>query len=101
VTTSSKFLFNARPGSKARERGALDVAEFKQIARQVWPEPQHGIDQPRHTCPECGHQFKGNGFDGIDAHWRARHNGVMTYEEAWPLTKSGSYSRKAADSGLL
>ena len=31
----------ARPGSKARERGALGVAEFKRIARRVWPEAQH------------------------------------------------------------
>lgn len=28
----------ARPGSKARERGALGIAEFKRIARRVWPE---------------------------------------------------------------
>jgi hypothetical protein len=28
----------ARPGSKARERRALGVAEFKRIARRVWPE---------------------------------------------------------------
>jgi hypothetical protein len=28
----------ARPGSKARERGALGVAEFKRVARRVWPE---------------------------------------------------------------
>ncbi len=28
----------ARPGSKSRERGALGVAEFKRIARRVWPQ---------------------------------------------------------------
>ena len=84
----------ARPGSKARERGALGVAEFKQIARRVWPE-QHTKEQVRNTCPECGHQFKGNGFDGIDAHWRSKHEDVMPYKEAWPLIKSGSYSRTA------
>jgi predicted secreted protein len=26
-----------RPGSKARERGALGVAEFKRLARRIWP----------------------------------------------------------------
>ncbi len=26
-----------RPGSKARERGALGVAEFKRMARRIWP----------------------------------------------------------------
>jgi hypothetical protein len=34
-------------------------------------------------CPECGHVFKGNGWDGIDAHWRAKHERVMTYEALW------------------
>jgi hypothetical protein len=28
-----------RPGSKARDRGALGVSTFKTIARRVWPEP--------------------------------------------------------------
>ncbi len=45
------------------------------------------------VCPECGHQFKGKGFDGIDAHWRAKHEALMPYEEAWPLIRSGTYSR--------
>jgi hypothetical protein len=45
------------------------------------------------TCPECGHPFQGNGFDGIDAHWRAEHEGVMPYKDAWPLIKSGRYKR--------
>lgn len=35
------------------------------------------------TCPICGHQFQGNGWDGIDAHWRSRHSGVMSYEQFW------------------
>ncbi len=38
--------------------------------------------RPR-QCPICKHQFKGNGWDGIDAHWRAKHNDLMTYEEFW------------------
>lgn len=44
--------------------------------------------QPK-VCPECGHVFQGNGWDGIDAHWRARHEDVMPYREAWPLIKEG------------
>lgn len=43
-------------------------------------------------CPECGHVFKGNGWDGIDAHWRSKHEDVMPYEDAWPLLKAGKYS---------
>lgn len=46
--------------------------------------------QPK-ICPECGHIFKGNGWDGIDAHWRSKHEDVMPYEEAWPLLRDGKY----------
>lgn len=43
------------------------------------------------VCPECGHVFKGNGWDGIDAHWRSKHEDIMPYEKAWPLLKSDKY----------
>lgn len=43
------------------------------------------------VCPECGHVFKGSGWDGIDAHWKAKHEGIMPYENAWPLLKAGTY----------
>jgi hypothetical protein len=52
------------------------------------------ISKPANVCPECGHQFRGNGFDGIDAHWRARHEHLMPYRIAWPLIKSGTYRRR-------
>ncbi len=35
------------------------------------------------TCPECGHVFAGNGWDGIDAHWRAKHQDLEPYSEFW------------------
>jgi hypothetical protein len=34
-------------------------------------------------CPECLHEFQGSGWDGIDAHWRARHESLMSYEAFW------------------
>lgn len=35
-------------------------------------------------CPECGHIFRGHGWDGIDAHWRAHHeNSGLSYTEFW------------------
>lgn len=49
------------------------------------------------VCPECGHEFRGNGWDGIDAHWRYNHAHIMRYEEAWPLIASGEYKRKKQD----
>jgi len=45
------------------------------------------------VCPECGHQFQGNGWDGIDAHWRSKHEQILPYKEAWPLIKSGEYQK--------
>jgi hypothetical protein len=83
----------SRPGSKARERGALGVADFKRIARRIWPEAPHARKQVEKVCPQCGRQFIGS-FGGIDAHWRAEHEHVMSYEEARPLILSGSYKRR-------
>ena len=39
-------------------------------------------DRPR-ICPICGHVFQGNGWDGIDSHWRANHEDLMRYEDFW------------------
>ena len=58
-------------------------------------------DPEKKVCPECGHIFKGNGFDGIDAHWRAKHEHVMPYGEAWPQIKDGTYQRADARGTLL
>lgn len=46
------------------------------------------------VCPECGHEFKGKGWEGIDAHWKAEHGHLMSYEEVWPLISAGEYRRK-------
>lgn len=55
--------------------------------------------QIKNVCPECGRQFKGKGFEGIDAHWRAKtnrttHEDIMPYNKAWPLIRSGTYNRE-------
>ena len=51
--------------------------------------------ESRKVCPECGHVFQGNGWDGIDAHWRSKHEDIMPYEEAWPLLRDGKYMAQA------
>jgi len=43
------------------------------------------------VCPECGHRFRGRGWDGIDAHWRKNHEQVLPYAMAWPLIQAGKY----------
>lgn len=45
------------------------------------------------TCPECDKKFNGLGFTGVDAHWKAEHEQVMPYSEAWPLIRAGEYRR--------
>lgn len=53
----------------------------------------------RRECPACGHQFKGNGWDGIDAHWRSKHKELMSYEDFWETLcqphREGGRGRKA------
>ena len=39
-----------------------------------------GMAKPN-VCPECDYEFKGKGWEGIDAHWRANHNQIKRYEE--------------------
>ena len=46
------------------------------------------------SCPECDHEFQGNGWTGIDSHWKAWHNRIRRYEEAWELIRSGKYKRQ-------
>jgi hypothetical protein len=52
------------------------------------------MTQERKVCPECGHEFQGNEWDEIDAHWRANHAHIMRYEEAWPLISTGTCEPK-------
>ena len=41
------------------------------------------------VCPVCGHVFQGNGWDGIDGHWRSKHEHIMAYATAWPIIEAG------------
>ena len=49
-------------------------------------------------CPECGHEFQGKKWEGIDAHWRSKHAQIMSYEEAWPLILAEEYRRSESKS---
>ena len=77
-------------------RTATAKAPASTQSRMVQPPPATGQrGKVANVCPECGHQFKGHGFDGIDRHWRARHEAVLPYTEAWPLIKSGTYHSRS------
>jgi hypothetical protein len=53
------------------------------------PTPSSEVDLK--ICPECHHVFRGKGWGGIDAHWKAKHEHLLAYEEAWRLIVAGEY----------
>lgn len=71
----------ALPGVVGASIRASKSADAHPISQATNARAQEG--RIANICPECGHQFKGYGFDGIDAHWRARHEAVMPYKQAW------------------
>jgi hypothetical protein len=87
----------AVPGSKSRERGALSTSEFKRMATRVWPkEDAQAVNDSkalRKICPECGYEFKGGTWGGLDGHWRSRHEHIGPYETVRSLIFSGRYSQ--------
>ena len=83
-TQIDKFLDAARELETDDREDNFD-ALVQKIARP--------ISKPK-VCPECGHVFQGDGWDGIDSHWREKHEHVMPYTEAWPLISSGTYPRR-------
>ena len=95
IEDDARFRAAMRMGAD-QSGGRLFVA--KPEADAAWlPElaaPQI-TEAPQKLCPVCGHRFKGRGWDGIDAHWRARHEATIPYERAWPLIRSGRYGFRA------
>ena len=103
--------------SQAKAQSAAKPLEADSLSasRQATPSSSASVDKPKETipvksclwcaiegssprrlepgqpreCPECGHVFKGSGWDGIDAHWKAKHEGTgVPYGEFWSATSS-------------
>ena len=91
----SLAIDDAMRAKAARNLAMLDaaIAHGKKFPVQATNGSTHKTDALRRVCPECQHVFKGSGWGGIDAHWRARHEDVMLFEEAWPLIKAGQYEQ--------
>ncbi len=96
-------IINAMPKSDSDDPRSQSQ-KFQDLARELGDDqreeafdesPKQLATAPRtaKTCRECGHTFRGNGWDGIDAHWRAKHEHTLPYEEAWPMLKNGAYKR--------
>ena len=70
---------------KHMEKSRIHCLDKQAVAEATWNALQHKV------CPECGHVFSVHGWDGIDAHWRAHHEDVMSYEDAWNLITKDKY----------
>jgi len=95
IEDDARFREAMRRGSARTDRGLFAVKREKDS--EVLPEliaPLVLVDRQK-LCPVCGHRFKGRGWDGIDAHWRSKHEATMPYERAWPLIRSGRYAFRA------
>lgn len=73
---SSLFTLHSRSGSRGEQQSERSSFETSN---------EHA---PK-SCPECGHEFSGTGWGGIDAHWKAKHQSIMPYQDAWPIIRSG------------
>ena len=54
-------------------------------------EKGQAMARPR-LCPLCGHTFKGKSWEGIDAHWRSKHEVLIKYEDFWSSLCEGHNS---------
>jgi hypothetical protein len=52
-------------------------------------EGQKALRTGNKACPApgCGTEFKGNGWDGIDAHWKAKHKDICSYATFWAMVQ--------------
>jgi len=92
MTADDEF---AAPSNHAARPSGLDVRSVS--SAEQFPVPGRGAPGGRgchacarglpfsrlRECPECDHVFKGQNWDGIDAHWKAYHTDVMPYHEFW------------------
>ncbi len=46
------------------------------------------------VCPQCGFEFSGPGWAGIDGHWKRCHEDVMSYEAFWESLCPGHRKRR-------
>ncbi len=70
---------------KHMEKSRIHCLDKQAVADATWNALHHKV------CPECGHVFSTHGWDGIDAHWRANHEHVISYEDAWKLISKDKY----------
>lgn len=70
---------------KHMEKSRVHCLDQQAVNDAVWNALNHKV------YPECGYVFSTHGWDGIDAHWRAHHENVISYENAWKLIRQDKY----------
>jgi len=103
-TISPRTFFILNPTIEIRSRVDRFLADWLPHCEFHTAEPDRSIDRTQisgsapppiqevskgKACPECGHRFSGKGWGGVDAHWKANHENIMPYDEAWPIIRSG------------
>lgn len=85
---SPRTFFILNPGAEIVERAEALVQAWDGAFELHTPPTPATAGNP-HRCPECGHPFQGSGWNGIDAHWKSRHEMIMPYQQAWPIIRDG------------
>jgi hypothetical protein len=70
---------------KHLKQSKVYCADREAVSEAVWNALNNKV------CPECGHVFSDYGWEGIDTHWRAHHEDIMSYENAWELIRNDKY----------
>lgn len=91
ISVATKEAANSEPDSN---KELLEMtAKTLEFAKTLEAAKTPASSKTPKKCPECGHVFQGQGWGGIDAHWRAHHETIMRYEDAWPLIRTAEYQR--------
>ena len=79
-TEPLRTISSANRAREARGHPSMNSATCNEGC-PCWGRP---TDRPR-VCPICDHPFQGNGWDGIDRHYRAKHEKPTDepYEDWW------------------
>ncbi len=68
-----------------RTKNRIVCTDKDEVSEAVWDILHNKV------CPECGHVFSGKGWGGIDSNWRAYHEEIMSFENAWKLLENDKY----------
>ncbi len=85
---------------KAKHEDICPYDVFREMLQNIETSAQPmGKRRGTKVCPApgCGHVFQGNGWDGIDAHWKAKHaKDICRYDVFWEMLQNIEASAQPA-----